>query len=145
MKNSTHSNQGRQTGRCKKTYVPRLTPYRVEAEAKRQRPAGLCLLPLPLPFYSVNRKITVDGRWGDRGKAGREVGWYLQVWWWGGGAAITAPPVSGLSMFPPHCCLLMSGFSLSNAHWSLQFVGDMLVCSIVFAGGHTMSNAPDLF
>ena len=145
MKNSTHSNQGRQTWRCEKTYVPRLTPYRVEAEAKRQRPAGLCLLPLPLPFYSVNRKITVDGRWGDRGKAGREVGWYLQVWWWGGGAAITAPPVSGLSMFPPHCCLLMSGFSLSNAHWSLQIVGGMLACSIVFAGGHTMSNAPDLF
>ena len=45
----------------------------------------------------------------------------------------------------PHCCFLMSGFSLSNAHWSLQFVADMLVCSIVFAGGHTMSNAPDLF
>ena len=114
-------------------------------QRQRQRPAGLCLLPLPLPFYSVNRKITVDGRWGDRGKAGREVGWYLQVWWWGGGAAITAPPVSGLSMFPPQCCLLMSGFPLSNAHWSLQFVGYMLACSIVFAGGHTMSNAPDLF
>ena len=79
-----HTQQPRQTDRdMKKKYVPRLTPYRVEAEAKRQRPAGLCLLPLPLPFYSVNRKITVDGRWGDRGKAGREVGWCLQVWWWG--------------------------------------------------------------
>ena len=117
-----------------------------EDELAKRRLHLLCLLLLLLLLLFLLFLLLFRGGvtdlFGERGPVWQT---RLQVWWWGGGAAIAAPPVPGLSMFPPHCCLLMSGFSLPNAHWSLQIVGGMLACSIVFAGGHTMSNAPDLF